>query len=340
MTEQSSTGKKKWGRWLRLGAGIALLAYVLWRIDLGEAARVLVQANRWRLCAAFALTALAMVALTAYRWQRVVAVQGAHVPLHRLARAFLVGYFYSMFTPGSIGGDVYRVIVLGQELEARDIPAATLTATAAVATERLLGLMGLLPVGLAGFSVLSVRLPGQREFIAVLSALGIAAASTPFWMRPRVLRFFRAPYEWLVSLRFLRRLKLDERLEHLYNAAALYLDRPWTLIAPFLLSILSRLIWVAAAYLTGRAIGVRLSYAHYMAVLAITEIVRMLPISLGGIGVREGTFIVLLAPFGVPSEQAFMLSALFYLMLMALGLVGGILHVIHLASENRRGTGE
>ena len=37
MAEQSSTGKKKWGRWLRLGAGIALLAYVLWRIDLGAA---------------------------------------------------------------------------------------------------------------------------------------------------------------------------------------------------------------------------------------------------------------------------------------------------------------
>jgi uncharacterized protein (TIRG00374 family) len=348
MTDQrpQDRGRRKsgWVRWLRLGLGLALLAYVLWRVDLAEAARVLAQADLWLLGAAFLLTAVAMVALTATRWQRVVAVQGAHVPLPRLAQYFLVGYFYSMFTPGSIGGDVHRVLKLGQELEARGTTSATLVAMAAVATERLLGLLGLLPVGLAGFALLSVwlgspqavRLAGQREFIAVLTALSVAVLSAPFWMRPRVLRLFRGPYEWFVNLRPLRRFKLGERLEHMYNAAALYLDRPATLLVPFGLSLLSRLTWVAAAYLTGRAIGVHLSYAHYMAVLAITELVRMLPISLGGIGVREGAFIVLLAPFGVPREQAFMLSALFYLMLMALGLVGGIMHVYQLVRDNRR----
>jgi uncharacterized protein (TIRG00374 family) len=327
---------KAWGRWLRLGIGIALFGYVLWRIDLDEAARVLVQADLGLLGAALCMTALAMVGLTGYRWQRVVAVQGAHVPLSHLARYFLIGYFYSMLTPGSIGGDVYRVVKLGQELEAHGKAGATLVATAAVATERLMGLMALLPVGLVGFLLLPERLAGQREFIVFLAALGVAAASTPFWMRPRVLRLFRRPYAWFVNLRLPRRFRLADRLEQLYAAAALYLDRPQTLIVPLGLSLVSRLIWVAAALLTGRAIGVRLSYAHYMAVLAITEVVRMLPISLGGIGVREGAFIVLLAPFGVPNEQAFMLSALFYLMLMALGLVGGIIHVFQLGQSDHR----
>jgi uncharacterized protein (TIRG00374 family) len=245
-----------------------------------------------------------------------------------------------MLTPGSIGGDVYRVLKLGQELEAHDTPAATLVATAAVATERLLGLMGLLPVGLVGFWLLPERLPGQREFIAVLTALVVASLSAPFWLRPhvwsrmRAVRVLRAPYEWFMGLSLSRRLKLGERLEQLYNAGALYLDRPQTLVVPFGISLVSRLAWVAAAHLTGLAIGVRLSYAHYMAVLAITELVRLLPISLGGIGVREGAFVVLLAPFGVPRERAFMLSALFYLMLMSLGLIGGITHVFTLGRRD------
>lgn len=333
---QEGGGRKKWGRWLRLLLGLAALSYLLWRIDLREAAGVLAQADLRLLGAALGLTALAMVALTTYRWQRVVAVQGASVPLARLADLFLVGYFYNMLTPGSIGGDVYRVIKLGQELQARGRTGPTLAAAAAVAAERLLGLLALLPVGLAGFALLPVRLAGQREFIAALAALAVAAASAPLWLRPRVLRRLRAPYRWLVNRPWLRRFRLGERLAGLYHAGALYLDRPQALIAPFLVSLLSRLAWVGAAALTGRALGVRLSYAHYMAVLAITELLRMLPISLGGIGVREGAFVVLLAPFGVPAEEAFTLSALFYLMLMALGVVGGIVHVVQLARDNRR----
>jgi uncharacterized protein (TIRG00374 family) len=333
--QEEGARKKGWGRWLRLALGLTLLAYVLWRIDLREAARVLAQADRWLLASALGLTAVAMVLITALRWQRVVAVQGAHVSLPVLMRAFLAGYFYSMFTPGSIGGDVYRVLRLGRALEAHGLAEPTAVATAAVATERLLGLLGLLPVGLAGFALLPVTLPGQREFVAVLAALGVASLSAPVWLRPRVLRLFRRPYAWLVGLRPARRFRLGERLAHLYAAAALYLDRPGTLIVPFGLSLVSRLIWVAAALLTGRALGVQLAYPHYMAVLAITEVVRMLPISLGGIGVREGVFVVLLAPFGVSAEQAFMLSALFYLMLMTLGLAGGMVHVYQLARDRR-----
>ncbi len=317
MVKRSPTNKSKWFRWLRLGLGVAVLAYVLWRVDRHEAARVLAHANPLLLGSAFALTALAMVGITAYRWQRLVIAQAVDVPLSHLALYYLVGYFFNMFLPGSIGGDIYRVIKLGNEIGSQS------GALASVVTERLLGLMALLPVGLVGFIFSPIQLPGQREFTAILALLGLLLLSAPFWLRPVVLSPFRPFYERLLALPLLHKLRLSERIARLYQAVSVYLDQPRTLLAPFALSLLSRIVWVAAAYLIGQAIGVDLAFYVYMAVLAITELVRMLPISLGGIGLREGIFVVLLAPFGVTSGSAFMLSLLFYLMLMGLGVVGG-----------------
>jgi len=309
--------RRRWSSWLRVAAGVAVLLYVLLRIDRQEALSVLANANLWMLGAAFALTAVAMVALTALRWRQLIAAQGMSASLGALAVDYLVGYAFNMILPGSVGGDVYRVIRLGDRTKDRS------GALASVVTERLLGLVALLPVGTAGLALTEIALPGQEQFVLALSALSVALITLPLWTHARVLRLLRPVYSRAFAHPLARRFSLGERAGRIYRAFSTYTSRPLTLVLPLVATLVARLTWTAAAYLTGRAIGVDLPYPTYMAVLSITELVRMLPISLGGVGVREGTFVVLLAPFGVSSGRAFMLSFLFYLMLTALGIIGG-----------------
>jgi uncharacterized protein (TIRG00374 family) len=301
---------------------VAVLLYVLLRIDRQEALTVLSDADLLLLGAALGLTVIAMVGLTALRWRQLIAAQGMSASLGALAIDYMVGYAFNMILPGSVGGDVYRVIRLGDRTKNRS------GALASVVTERLLGLVGLLPVGTVGLALTEVRLVGQGQFVLALSALSVILLTLPLWAHPRVVRLLRPVYSRLFRHPLARRFSLQARAVRLYGAFSTYTRRALTLVLPLVATVVARLMWTAAAYLTGRAIGMRLSYPTYMAVLSITELVRMLPISLGGVGVREGAFVVLLAPFGVSSGRAFMLSFLFYLMLTALGVAGGVIYAV------------
>lgn len=318
--------------------GIAALAYVLSRVDRRQAIEALAGAHVSPLVLAFLLTALSMVGITAWRWQQLIVAQGVSIPLSRLAAIYLVGYFFNMLLPGAIGGDLYRIIKLGDAARQHQGEREWEVATASVVSERLLGLAALLPIGAIGFALTERRWVGQIEFLVVMTVFTLAVLSLPLWLRPSVLRATRPLYQWAFSVPLVQKLRLQERAERLYRAVSGYLERPGVLLVAFAASLASRLTWILAALLTGRALGVNLSYGAYMAVLAITELVRMVPISLGGIGMREGTFVVLLAPLGISGGTAFTLSFLFYLMLMLLGLVGGGLYLLFGLRPDRQTT--
>ena len=54
----------------------------------------------------------------------------------------------------------------------------------------------------------------------------------------------------------------------------------------------------------------------------------MLPISINGIGVREGIFVFLLGQWGVDPAQALALAWLEYGIILLFGLLGGGLHIL------------
>ena len=83
-----------------------------------------------------------------------------------------------------------------------------------------------------------------------------------------------------------------------------------------------QLVVVAAAWLTARALGVHLSSTAALAFVPIVAIVQVLPISVGGLGLREQAFSLFLHPLGVPTGRAVALGLLLYGMNLAASLAG------------------
>ena len=256
-----------------------------------------------------ALFTLVGIVLSAVRWQKVLEALDIPSRLPRLVSYNLAGQFVSNVLPTTIGGDVLRVSRLSRDT------GETPGTFASVVLERLTGWLVLPVITIIGFIVN----PGLRHLgtatrvalalafctLVLLVAVLAAAASS------RVGGRFAARADWR---RFAGAVHLGlNRLRQHPGAAAN------VLAAGFAYQITLVLAAVAAAQSLGlRAAGLTALLAFFPAVL----IAQVLPISMAGLGVREGAFVLFLGPLGVAKEEAIALGLLLYLLNVAVGLLG------------------
>jgi len=304
--------------WLWLGAkaavSIALLVYLLLRVDWPQTVRVVRQANTVMIGVA-PLFYLGALWLGAARWRLVLADSGIHYSGGQAYRAYLVGQLYNILLPGAIGGDLVRIGMCAKST-ACSVPEAT----ASVLLERASGMIALL-----AFLVCVTLLPsfgnalsGSELAIPLIRgvALGTGAALILLVAGRRALAgwVLRRP-----TTRVWRPIQLAVRL--LSNVR-------WTTLAAVLfLAALFQMCDIAASYVLSRAIGLELPFATFFLVMPIVYLATALPISLGGLGVREGTLTLLLSQFGVDPSDAILLAFLFYLSRVCIAALGGLVQL-------------
>jgi uncharacterized membrane protein YbhN (UPF0104 family) len=78
----------------------------------------------------------------------------------------------------------------------------------------------------------------------------------------------------------------------------------------------------------GRSVGIEVDLAVWFLIWPLAKIARLLPISLGGLAVREASLAALLLPFGVPMARSVVCSLLWQTVLIAGGLLGGLVWLV------------
>jgi len=79
---------------------------------------------------------------------------------------------------------------------------------------------------------------------------------------------------------------------------------------------------VCASWAGAHALGMSVGWWPVMAFVPVVAIAQVLPVSLNGIGLREGAFVLLLAPLGVAAGQAVAFGLLLYGMNLVVSLLG------------------
>ena len=246
--------------------------------------------------------------LSALRWQAVLAALGLRARARTLLNHYLAGLFVGNFLPSTIGGDVLRVT---RESADNGDPPSTF---ASVVLERLTGWLVLPVITLTAFVINpSLRELGNASLFAfclsiatllLLAALLFAAA------HPKVGG----------------RLAESEGWRRFIGAVHLGIDRfrrhPGAVANVLIVGFAYQLAVVLSAYLAARALGLDLGPTAILAFMPAVAIAQVLPISLGGLGVREGAFVLFLHPLGVERADAIALGLLFYGMNLAVSLLG------------------
>lgn len=299
--------------------GVIALALVVMKSD----ARGLMEAMRSTRIAFMPLAVAASFAVTwlmAYRWGAILCVRGHGIKTRRLFAYYLVGIFFMNFVPGGgVSGDVARLIYVNRDVRDKAFVLSTLV------YERLVGLFTLLMIGLIA-TIASRAYEGAERVIYMGEAvLGLAFIATSTLMSE------------YVSSRLARMAKsLGARLkaERAGLAAARTIEairelrrHRWMLLRTVAVSIIIRLVWGVGCFIVAQAMGLRLGLPIVFAFISLVDLIRMLPISIGGLGVREWAVIVLFASVGVSREQALTFSILAFAPIYLNAIAGGLIYI-------------
>ena len=254
-----------------------------------------------------ALLTVGAILLSTVRWQQMLHALELPSPLPPLLAHILAGLFVSNFLPTTVGGDVLRATRLSATNGHRKISAAS------VILERLTGFVALPVITLAALIVSPALLRlGTASHLALALSLGPLAALTLFLtlaVNPRLGTRLGAS-RWL-GLAMTVHLGLVRLRRHPALAVTIMVAA----LAYQLTAIL--VVWMAA-----HALGISVGWTAMMAFIPVVAIAQALPLSIGGLGLREGSLVLLLGPLGVADSQAVALGLLLYGINLAVSLLG------------------
>jgi uncharacterized membrane protein YbhN (UPF0104 family) len=244
----------------------------------------------------------------AIRWAALARPIGFPYSLGLFVWRFFEGMFFSLCLPTTIGGDVVKAYRLADSTHGRLLAGCTVVA------DRLTGLTAL--GVLAGAAAIGKEASLGTPMTFAVGAGLLAAAIAVIWLGvgslDRLLALFPEPH---AARQFISRL-----LPYQMRPSLMVQALGWSLIVQAGGSI--------AVALIARGIGVNLPLSIWFAVVPLIALAMVLPISISGVGVREGGLAMLLAPSGVSSEQAVAIGLLWFLTTILSGLVGGALFML------------
>lgn len=292
-------------RWALSGL---LVALIFRRTDLHAVIATLANTD-WRLLlCALALYPAATV-FRVLRWRLLLRAQGTGAPFGRLLRAVLIGHLFDSALPSTIAGDSVRAYAAWNSGASKSGSVATVLA------DRFLGLAALLTFGL--LALVWPRASPAPALAATICGLA-AAAALAAWL------LAAAPASWVERCRRAgqRPGRFDAFLRAAVETTFAFRGRGRFLWQAFALSLLLQALQLAGLDLLAHAAGVRLPAAVFCALAVVALIVSSLPVTIGGLGLREGVWTVLLAGYGYGATQAVAFSWLQYAMMLLFALLG------------------
>jgi uncharacterized membrane protein YbhN (UPF0104 family) len=298
-----------WRGWsLRLLASALVLGVLVTLLDKADLAHRL--AEFWRASPLVWTGALLLFLLLhaggAVKWRLFLSLAGAKVPLRSALRFYGAGLFANLCLPTMIGGDVVRA---GLAIAGTKEKEAVLLGSVA---DRLADLVALCGLAAAG-SLLS---PSARD---ALSARGISETTI-------LATFLGLLAAGVVGLTLLLlafpRGKLAT-VDRLRDAVRALRVRPGTALGGFALCLGLQSGFVLLNAWIGSAMGLPLDTAAWFLVVPLAKIAAMVPVSLGGIGVREVAISALMAPLGIARELAVAQSLVWQSVLVSGSLLAG-----------------
>jgi uncharacterized protein (TIRG00374 family) len=289
------------------------------RAQIADALR---QADRsWIILGWVSYSAVEVIATV--RWQMLLRIQGITLTWLRAFAIVMTGLFFNMFLPGLVGGDAVRLYLVF-----KCAPRQKTRATLSVAMDRILGMLSIL--FLAGLSV-TLRFRWLSRSAATLHIVYLVLALLAVGSVCVVL-FFGAVHFGLLR-KLSKRTPFRPAIIESGKALQLYGKHPGVMSAAFAITVVAHLVYYLSYYCAAQSFqAVRtagLSLTDILSIMPLVNTVTALPVSFGGVGVRETLFQELLGNLAhVPPAIAAVSASLGFVIQASWGLLGAAVFLV------------
>ena len=311
------SGKRILIQLIKIAVSIGLITFLFHKLSPQNLLADLSRVSPWRLVIA-AIIFFASVGLGAYQWHLLLRAGSIALPFAKTFKVYFVGMFFNNFLPAGVGGDVmkiYDVTRVGND--PHQVFAVTML-------DRVIGIAGLCVLALIASFILLAGSGLDNLYLYIVIFAGCVAPVLALIMNKRlsrgVRRLFGAITLWGLGGRF------DAIFRHLGEYRRLRM----LLVRLTVLAMVVQFLRVVTHVLVAQSLGIAvtdLSFIQFFVFVPLLSLIMILPISINGLGVREGAGILLFTQIGFSKEQALLMELITYAIMVMVSLVGGLFFV-------------
>lgn len=262
--------------------------------------------------------------LCLYRWKMLLNAVNINLPFNRSISSFCAGVFFNLFLPSAIGGDLARSLDLSTHTrKPREVVATVLL-------DRLSGYIGLVIIVLFAL-FLGWRLI-KNDSIVLISTAIITAILIVILLVLFNQYLFSKVNKLLGSS---KAGKIRQVIKNLHEEIHIFRQRKKVILNNLFLSLIIQSISPITFYFTALSLGINKDIVYFFIFLPIIGVITLLPISMGGFGLRENITAILFAKAGVGKDLAGIMALLNSFFILVYGLIGGLLYYV-LTVRHRR----
>lgn len=298
--------------------GLIVLIYLIYKAGPIEIIKKLSDLNWSYLYVGLFFLLLSFI-LSAYRLMYLMPDTKNKLSFIYFIKMFFVGNFYSAVTPSQVGGVFMKTIYLKEALN------RPFTETVgAVLLDKIIEFVALLAFGIVAALFLLNYLSSSLIFINFILLISLLIGLLVFTNKKLTYRLLRTVFKLIIPDALKEKAKIS--FHSFYDG----LPSCKYLIKAFILSLLGWLCLYTFVYFTALSLSVSVLYYLFMSVMATSTIVGLLPISFGGLGVREGAMVYLLGLLGINTAAALTISVVAYLIAKLIpATIGAIISFIY-----------
>jgi hypothetical protein len=302
---------------LRISISIILLIFLFRQVEAKALFEIIRNADKLLLFFSFLITFFVYL-LCFLRWKMLLHAAGINLPIARLISPFAGGIFFNLFLPSTIGGDFVR---------SADLAVHTKKTSEVVATVFLDRLSGYIGVVLVALSALFLGRSLIRDKIIFLSVF-ILAAILIFILLIIFNKFLFSLINKLLHSPHAGRIR--NTIENIHKEIFYFRKDKKIVLDNIFLSVFIQGLSPLAAYIIALAFGIKLNIVYFFIFLPIIGAITLLPISIGGLGLRDATTIYFFSKAGIGKDLSFAMSLLGFFFIAVYAVIGGIIYVFTL----------